>query len=72
MRCGTRVNSYDTYEIARNLESEGEHSLAQSVRRGDCLDSYDLRRAEDALERQGLQKHWDYTEDLCHCSHDDI
>jgi len=70
MSCGTRINSHDNYELARRLESEGEYSLAQNVRRADCLDSYDLRRAEHALDRQGLQEGWDYKEDHCHCSHE--
>ena len=68
MSCGTRLESHDDYELARRLEWEGEYSLAQQVRRGDCLDSWELRRAEDALERQGMSRHWDYREDRCRCS----
>ena len=71
MSCGTRLESHDDYELARALEREGEHGLAQQVRRGDCLDSYDLRRAEHSLERQGISKGWDYREDQCHCSTED-
>lgn len=67
MSCGTKINSHDNYELSRSLESEGEYNIAEKVRRGDCLDSYDLRRAEDALDRQGMQEHWDYREDRCHC-----
>jgi len=71
MSCGTRLYSHDDYELARNLEREGEYGLASQVRRGECLDSYDLRRAEHALERTGMQRDWDYKEERCHCSTDE-
>lgn len=70
MSCGTRIITHDRYDLARKLEDEGEYSLAQSVRRDDCLDRYDLRRAEDALERRGVQRHWDYDERNCYCEED--
>lgn len=71
MSCGTRISSHDRYDLADKLEREGEYNLAINVRRDECLDSCQLRRAEDALERQGVQRGWDYREHNCHCSHDE-
>jgi hypothetical protein len=73
MSCGTKLtrhtDSYsDRHELSERLEREGEFRLAHDVRNGDCLSSYDLRRAESALERQGMQRNWDYRENGCHCS----
>lgn len=76
MGCGTKITSSycsygSEYELSERLEREGEHNLAAKVRHRECLDSYDLRRAEDALERQGLSRHWDFKEENCHCSTED-
>jgi len=68
MSCGTRIISHDNYELARELEREGEYGLASDIRQGRCLDNWGLRRAESALERRGMQERWDYNEDRCHCS----
>lgn len=67
MSCGTKITGHDRYGLAEALEREGEYSLGQKVQRGECLDRHDLRRAEDALERRGLSRHWDYNEQNCHC-----
>ena len=76
MSCGTKLEGAhhgfsERYEISEKLESEGEYSLALKVRHGDCLDSYDLRRAESALDRQGLNRNWDYREENCQCLTED-
>lgn len=67
MGCGTRLTTHDRYALSDRLEREGEYNLAIAVRRDECLDSWELRRVEGALERQGLQRHWDYDERNCHC-----
>ena len=71
MSCGTRLDSHDRYGLADSLEREGEYRLARAVRHGECLDHYELRRAEDALERQGLRPRWDFEERTCRCSGED-
>lgn len=71
MSCGTRIDTHDRYDLAEALEREGEYSLASKVRRDECLDSYDLRRTEDALEHQGLTRHWDYNECNCYCEEEE-
>lgn len=67
MSCGKKISSFNKYQISDALEREGEYGLARSVRHGDCLDFWQLRRAEDALERRGIRNHWDYSEDSCGC-----
>ena len=71
MSCGTRIETHDRYRLADALEDEGEYSLASKVRRDECFDLYDRRRAEDALERQGLTRHWDYNERNCYCDEEE-
>jgi hypothetical protein len=74
MSCGTRINGrfgsswIDRQELAEKLEAEGEYSLARKVNHGDCLDFRELRRAEYALDNQGVMKHFDYKEEQCRCS----
>jgi hypothetical protein len=73
MSCGTRLSPrWDSWsereELGYKLEREGEYQLADKVRHGDCLDYYDLNRAKDALDRQGLHSDFDYEEERCHCS----
>lgn len=71
MSCGTKLRSHDNYELAESLEREGEYGIASDVRRGRCLDSSRLRKAEYALKRQGLERRWDYREESCSCSGED-
>ena len=71
MSCGTRITTHDRYGLADALEREGEYNLAIKVRRDECLDRYDLRRTEDALEHRGLQRHWDYDERNCYCEEEE-
>lgn len=76
MSCGTKIrgrfNSWaERDELAERLEGDGESRIANSVRRGDCLSDDDLRRAENALDHQGLSKHFDYREDRCACRTDE-
>jgi hypothetical protein len=71
MICGTKIETHDRYELASSLEKEGEYSLASKIRRNECLDSYQLRRTENALESQGLARHWDYSERNCYCEEDE-
>lgn len=76
MSCGYQIKVYygDSYndrdEIADKLEAEGEYRLALSVRRGDCLDSHDLSRAERALDWQDARRDYDYRVERCYCSED--
>ena len=75
MSCGTRLEgrfhlTSERLELAEKLEEEGEYRLAQSVKRGDCLDDRELHRAERALDRQDLSRYHDYKEERCHCSTD--
>lgn len=76
MSCGTRITPrFDSYwereELADRLEREGEYRLANAVKHGDCLDDYDLRRAENALDYQGMHRSFDYNEESCRCSTDE-
>ena len=73
MSCGMkltpRFNSWhEREELADALEREGEFRLARAIKHEECLDSGDLRRAESALERQGLDKRHDFREEPCRCS----
>jgi hypothetical protein len=70
MSCGTRIEGRfggyaEREDIVRKLEREGEYSLARQVSHGNCLSSGELRRAENALERQGMSRNFDYNEDRC-------
>lgn len=76
MSCGTKIEGrfhswVEREELAEKLEQEGEYRIARSVKYGDCLDSYDLHRAERALERHDLSRYFDYRETPCHCSIDE-
>ena len=71
MSCGTRIITHDRYELANALESEGEYSLASKVRRDECMDRYDLRRTEEALQHSGLTPHWDYDLRNCYCEEEE-
>ncbi len=76
MSCGTKLDGrYGSFserdEIVRKLEHEGEHYLADHVRRGDCLGVMDLHRAEDILDRQGMSRHFDYKEERCRYAGDE-
>lgn len=73
MICGSKLEGrfhsyFERLELAERLENEGEYRLADKVKRGDCLDGYELRHAERALESQGLSRHFDYKIEDCHCS----
>jgi len=76
MSCGTKLDGrYGSYEereeIVRTLENDGEHYLADHVRRGDCLGVMDLHRAEDILDRHGKSRYFDYQEERCRCPDED-
>ena len=62
---------WDTYELADKIEGDVGYSIAHKIQRGDCLDSYELRQVENALDSQGMSKNWDYREEICHCRTDD-
>jgi hypothetical protein len=72
MSCGTKLtprwNSWhEREELAYKLEQEGEYRLASLVKHEECLDWGDLQRAEQALDRQGQYKDFDYREEQCRC-----
>jgi hypothetical protein len=77
MSCGTKIEGRfyswsEREELAERLEREGEpYRVVRAVRHGDCLDDGDARRAERALESQGLSRHFDYRKTKCHCSTDE-
>ena len=76
MSCGTkltgRMDSWsERHDLAEKLERDGEHRLADAVKRGDCLDSSELYRAERSLERSGLSRYFDYKEERCACRTDE-
>lgn len=76
MSCGTKINGrhgtlWEREEIVEALEKDGEYRLAQMVRREECFDSLDLRRAESSLMHSNLSKNFDYREDKCRCSTDE-
>lgn len=76
MSCGTKLDGrygsyYEREDIARKLERDSEHYLADHVRRGDCLGVIDLHHAEAVLERQGMSRHFDYREEACKCPDDE-
>jgi len=73
MSCGTKITGrfsdrhFERDELAEKLEAEGEWRLARSVRRGECLDNYELRKAERALSDKGLSSRFDYRKRECEC-----
>lgn len=73
MSCGTKIEGRfqswgEREDLANALERDGESRLARAVRHGDCLDDFDLRRAEHALEHEGLSRLFDYRETTCPCA----
>ena len=75
MSCGTKLEGRfyswsERQDLADLLYREGESRLGDAVKRGDCLDSSELYRAERALKRQG-QSRFDYKEVHCRCSTDE-
>ncbi len=76
MSCGTKIEGrthsyWEREELAEKLERGGEDRIARAIRHGDCLNGLDLRRAESALDSQGLSRRFDYAEDPCRCSIED-
>jgi len=76
MSCGTKIigahRTYsERYDLSEKLENEGEYRLARAVRHGECLGWSDLRRAENALESQGMSRNWDFREEHCQCETED-
>lgn len=76
MSCGTKIDGrfhswLERQDLADHLENVGEYRIAQSVRRGDCLDDQDLRLARNGLENRGLSRLWDYREKRCVCEIED-
>jgi hypothetical protein len=71
MSCGTKIvgrnwDYWEREELASALERDGEHSLAQKVKREECLSFFERIDAEEALNRQGLNS-FDYREERCRC-----
>ena len=76
MSCGTKIEGRfhswsERQNLADALEREGESRVARAVRYGDCLNDFDLHRAERALEYQNLSRQFDYRESRCACSTED-
>jgi len=76
MSCGTKIDGRfhswsEREDLADALENEGKWRAARAVRRQECLDDHDLRKAEQALENRGLSKHFDFREERCMCSTDE-
>jgi hypothetical protein len=76
MSCGTKIEGrfhsyYERQDLADALDREGEYRLADKVKRQECLDDGELRRAERSLDSRGLSKHFDYREERCACRSDE-
>jgi len=75
MSCGTKIvgrnwGYWETEELASALERDGEHNLADKVKRGDCLGYFERMDTERAFERQGVDT-YDYREERCYCSEEE-
>lgn len=76
MSCGTKLQGrfygwHEREELAEKLEHDGEYQLAEKVKREECLDYGELYRAQQSLERQGMERYHDYKEERCRCSDED-
>ena len=76
MSCGTKIegrfNSLtERGRLAEELYRDGESRLGDKVRRGECLDTNELYRAERSLARANLSRYVDYKEERCACRTDE-
>ena len=73
MSCGRRVELngyYSRDEIAQRLSDAGDWREARAIERKECLSYMELRRVEQALDREGLRENWDYSTRECYCDED--